>query len=189
MKKGNKVIFGLFDKQIEVESAIDIFKSAGFRPEDISVLVPRIGDPHTLVHERATKAPEGVAVGGSTGLVIGGILGWLGAVATIPVFGPLAIAGPIMSALAGAALGGTVGGLAGALVGMGMPEYEAKRYETFVKEGGILLSVHVDDKKWGAKARRILDSAGAHDVMESTEESTVPPKFPKLKDEQPTILN
>ena len=34
-----------------------------------------------------------------------------------------------MAALAGAAVGGTVGGLTGALVGMGIPEYEAKRYE------------------------------------------------------------
>jgi hypothetical protein len=26
-------------------------------------------------------------------------------------------------------VGGTVGGIAGALIGMGIPEYEAKRYE------------------------------------------------------------
>ena len=31
--------------------------------------------------------------------------------------------------LVGAAVGGAVGGLTGALVGMGIPEYEAKRYE------------------------------------------------------------
>jgi len=28
------------------------------------------------------------------------------------------------------------------MIGMGMPEYEAKRYEGRIKEGGILLSVH-----------------------------------------------
>jgi len=33
----------------------------------------------------------------------------------------------------------------GALIGMGVPEYEAKRYEGRVKDGGILLSVHSDD--------------------------------------------
>lgn len=189
MKRGNKVVFGLFDTQIELENAIDIFKSAGFRAEDISVLMPRLGDPQTLAHEKATKAPEGVAVGGGTGLVIGGILGWLGAVATIPVFGLLAVAGPILSALAGAALGGTVGGLTGALVGFGIPEYEAKRFETFVKEGGILLSAHVDDKRWSDKAKKILESAGAHDIMISTEESKAPPKLPKEPMDQPRILN
>ena len=41
-------------------------------------------------------------------------------------------------------LAGAVGGLTGALIGMGIPEYEAKRYEGRVKDGGILLSVHSD---------------------------------------------
>mgnify|MGYP003299151142 CR=1 FL=1 len=35
-------------------------------------------------------------------------------------------------------------GLIGALVGMGIPEYEAKRYEGHLKTGGVLLSVHCD---------------------------------------------
>jgi hypothetical protein len=46
-----------------------------------------------------------------------------------------------MAALAGAAGGAAAGGLTGALVGMGIPEYEAKRYEGKVKDGNILLSV------------------------------------------------
>ena len=40
-----------------------------------------------------------------------------------------------MAALAGAAIGGATGGLIGALVGMGIPEFEAKRYEGKLKEG------------------------------------------------------
>jgi len=43
-----------------------------------------------------------------------------------------------MAALSGGAIGAGVGGLTGALVGLGIPEYEAKRYEGKVKEGGIL---------------------------------------------------
>jgi hypothetical protein len=35
----------------------------------------------------------------------------------------------------------------GALVGLGIPEYEAKRYEGRIKSGGILLSVHCDDSE------------------------------------------
>jgi len=58
-----------------------------------------------------------------------------------------------MAALAGFGVGGTVGGLTGALVGMGIPEYEAKRYEGRVKEGGILLSVHCDSSDWTKKAK------------------------------------
>jgi hypothetical protein len=43
---------------------------------------------------------------------------------------------------------------------MGIPEYEAKRYEGRVKDGGILLSVHCDDRNWTAKAKQILERTG-----------------------------
>ena len=43
-----------------------------------------------------------------------------------------------MGALAGAGVGGAVGGIAGALIGLGIPEYEAKRYEGRIKDGGFL---------------------------------------------------
>ena len=39
---------------------------------------------------------------------------------------------------------------------MGIPEYEAKRYEGRVKEGGILLSVHCDNSEWVGKAKDLL---------------------------------
>jgi len=76
-----------------------------------------------------------------------------------------------MAALAGAGVGGAVGGLTGALIGMGIPEYEAKRYEGRVKDGGILLSVHSDDSQWTKKAKEILERTGAQDVS-STGEAT-----------------
>ncbi len=52
---------------------------------------------------------------------------------------------------------------------MGIPEYEAKRYETYVKDGGILLSVHCDDSDWKQKAKNLLERTGAHDVSSTTE--------------------
>jgi hypothetical protein len=45
-----------------------------------------------------------------------------------------------MGALAGLGVGGAVGGFTGALIGMGIPEYEAKRYEGRLQKGGILFS-------------------------------------------------
>lgn len=172
MKTGNKVVFGIFDTRMEVEHAVDEFKSAGFRSADISVLMPEMGDTLTFSHEKSTKAPEGATVGSGAGAVLGGALGWLvgiGAVAAVPVLGPLIGAGPIVAALAGAGVGGAVGGLSGALIGYGIPEYEAKRYETFVKEGGILLSVHADDGDWADRAENILERCGAHDISSTTE--------------------
>ena len=105
---------------------------------------------------------------------MGGGLGWLvgiGALA-IPGLGPFIAAGPIMAALAGAGVGGAVGGLTGALIGMGIPEYVAKRYEGRVKDGGILLSVHSDDSQWTKKAKEILERTGAQDVSSSGEASS-----------------
>ncbi len=69
-----------------------------------------------------------------------------------------------MAALGGVGVGGALGGLTGALVGMGIPEYEAKRYEGLVKEGAILLSVHADDSKWTKLAKEILERTGATNI-------------------------
>jgi hypothetical protein len=173
IEKGHKAVFGIFNSRADLERCVDRLKTENFRNSDISVLMPDKGESAKFAHEKETKAPEGAAIGGGTGAVLGGTLGWLvgiGAIATIPALGPLVAAGPIMTALAGVGVGGAVGSITGALVGIGIPEYEAKRYETYVKEGGILLSVHVDDGDWSDKAKRILESCGAHDISKSTEE-------------------
>ena len=83
--------------------------------------------------------------------------------------GPLIAAGPIMAALTGAAVGGTVGGLTGALVGMGIPEYEAKRYEGKVKGGNALISVHSENSKETDRAKTIFEAAGGEDISTSSE--------------------
>ena len=69
----------------------------------------------------------------------------------------------------GVGVGGAIGGISGALIGMGIPEYEAKRYEGRVKEGGILLSVHSDSSDWTGKAKDILERTGADDVSSTGE--------------------
>src|SRR6185503_3459689 len=100
-----------------------------------------------FAHEKNTKAPEGATTGAGTGAIVGGTLGWLAGIGAlaIPGVGPFIAAGPIVAAL----------------VGMGIPEYEAKRYEGRIKSGGILLSVHCDDSEWTGKAKRILEETGA----------------------------
>jgi hypothetical protein len=105
--------------------------------------------------------------------VAGGVLGWLAGIGaiTIPGIGPFLAAGPIMTALAGLGVGGTAGGMVGGLVGLGIPEYEAKRYEGRVRNGGILISVHCDDSEWTHRAKEILESTGAEDVSSSGEAS------------------
>jgi hypothetical protein len=87
----------------------------------------------------------------------------------IPGVGPFVAAGPIAAALSAAAVGGAVGGIAGSLIGLGIPEYEAKRYEGKVKQGGILLSVHADDSDDITRAKEIFEEAGAQDISTAGE--------------------
>lgn len=104
---------------------------------------------------------------------VGAILGWLAGLGTlaIPGVGPFVAAGPIMSALSGAAIGGATGGLVGALVGMGIPEYEAKRYEGKIKDGNILISVHTGDSQERSKVKEIFERANAEDIAVTGEAS------------------
>jgi hypothetical protein len=60
---------------------------------------------------------------------------------------------------------------------MGIPEYEAKRYEGRVNKGGMLLSVHSDNSEWVTRAKEILKSTGAEDIS-STGEAKAEDKVP-----------
>ena len=151
----NIAVYGIYRTRTMVERAVEELKDAGFRNTDISVLFPEGGGTKEFAIEKETKAPEGAATGAGTGAVVGGALGWLMGIGllAIPGLGPFIAAGPIMAALAGVGAGGLAGGIAGALIGMGIPEYEANRYEGRIKEGGILLSVHADDRDWKNKGK------------------------------------
>ncbi|HEY2249998.1 MAG TPA: hypothetical protein VGH74_03015 [Planctomycetaceae bacterium] len=145
---------------------VDRLKAAGFSNNDVSVIMADKTGTRDFAHEHNTKAPEGAVAGAGTGAVIGGALGWLAGIGTlaVPGLGPLIAAGPIMAALSGAAVGGGVGGLTGALIGMGIPEFEAKRYEGKVKNGSALLSVHSDSSEATDQAKKIFESEGAEDI-------------------------
>src|SRR5436190_23876573 len=167
----NTAVFGIYPTYGAVDGAVESLRASGFRSTDISVLFPENVGTKDFAHEKGTKAPEGVTAGGTTGAIVGGALGWLAGIGAlaIPGLGPFIAAGPIMAALAGAGVGGAVGGVTGALIGMGIPEYEAKRYEGRVKKGGILLSVHSDDSDWTKRAKEILKRLGAEDIASTGE--------------------
>jgi hypothetical protein len=167
----NTAVFGIYQTRDAVESAVREFQTEGFRSTDISILVPQNLGSKDFAHEKATKAPEGVTAGAGSGAVIGGTLGWLAGIGAlaVPGIGPLIAAGPIVAALAGIGAVGAIGGIAGALIGLGIPEYEAKRYEGRVRKGGILLSVHADNHDWVKKAKVILERTGAQEISSTSE--------------------
>ena|SRR5579872_1763788 len=167
----NTAVFGIFKTNAELAEAVDRLRLEGFRNADVSVLYPENSGTKDLSVEKQTKAPEGLSTGAVSGALIGGTLGWLtgiGALA-IPGVGPFIAAGPIVTALAAAGAAGTVGGILGGLVGLGIPEYEAKRYEGLIRKGSLLLSVHCDDSEWTSKAKVILKEQGAQDISSTSE--------------------
>lgn len=166
-------VFCTVKNSMDATTIVDQLKTAGFTASDISVLMPDKQGSKDFAIENETKSPEGATIGAGTGAVLGGSLGWLvgiGALA-IPGVGPLIAAGPIMAALTGVALGGTVGGITGALVGLGIPEYEAKKYEGKLKGGRCLLSVHSETAEETQNAKRVFEQAGAEDISVSNDAS------------------
>ncbi len=164
-------VYGVYSDRKDVEKTIGELKEQGFGSSDISVVFPNPDMSKEFAVEKSTKAPEGALAGGSTGLVIGGTLGWLAGIGTlaIPGIGPLLAAGPIVAAVAGAGVGSAIGGMAGALIGLGVPELEAKRYEEAIKKGRILVSIHCQDMREAEKARKALDDSGAKEIFLSGE--------------------
>ena len=166
-----KAVFCTATNVNQATQIVEGLKQAGFGNHDISVLMPSAAGTKEFAVDNQTKAPEGATTGAGTGAVLGGGLGWLAGIGAlaIPGVGPLVAAGPIMAALAGAAVGGTVGGVTGALIGMGIPEYEAKRYEGKVKAGHVLISAHSEDASHTERAKAIFSSAGGENIATAAE--------------------
>jgi uncharacterized protein (TIGR02271 family) len=171
-QRGRKAVFGIVNSETDAARVVDALKAGGFTRDDISVMLSDKRSSKEFAHEKNTKAPEGATTGAATGGVLGGTLGWLagaGALA-IPGVGPLIAAGPIMAALSGAALGAATGGIAGGLIGLGIPEYEAKRYEDRIRQGHVLVSVHADSSEEIRRAKDILERNRAEDIGTAREE-------------------
>ncbi len=164
-------IYCLTDTTARADRIVGLLRDRGIASNDISLLFPDQQSTRDFAYEKHTKAPEGATTGVATGGVLGGALGWLVGIGTlaIPGVGPFIAAGPIMAALGGAAIGATVGGISGALIGMGIPEYEAKRYEGKVREGRILISVHAVTSKDISAIKEIMSEAGATDISSASE--------------------
>jgi len=161
--RGDHVI-GVFDDGLSARDAIHALKEAGFRGQDISILVPDADASREFATQTGVATREGAATGALAGGALGGLAGWLigiGALA-VPGVGPLLAAGALGAALSGLAIGAGVGAIAGALVGIGVPEDEAAWYEQEVRGGRALVSVLARDRR--EAAREILRRFGAYDV-------------------------
>jgi len=170
--KKNKIIKGetIRTETYNGQSSTDDFSN---RPSKTSTSQGRTNKGGTLGHEKHTKAPEGATTGAISGGIIGGSIGLLAGIGAlaIPGLGAFIAAGPLLAALSGTAVGGSLGLFIGALVGLGIPEYEAKKYEKSLKQGNVLICVHVESSKRIDAVKNLLKQEGAHDIATSTEKA------------------
>ena len=144
------MVTGLFRDRDSAERAYESVSARGYGRDDVDLIMSDetrkthfSGDDRQETSELGSKAAEGAGIGGAIGGTVGAIAAALAAVGTsiaIPGLG-LIVAGPVAAALAGAGAGGLTGGLVGALIGWGIPEERVRRYETGIKEGGIVMGV------------------------------------------------
>ena len=178
-------VYCLAASDAQANIIVESLKQAGFPLEVIAGLIPNKSNARDLPTERSAKTPDGAATGG----IVGGALGWMVGIGmlAIPGIGPFIAAGPIMAALCGAAIGAAVGGLTGTLIGMGMTEYEAMRYERKLRQGHILLSVHVDNSDWAERAKKIFRDCGAEDISSAAVSAAVVSQFRRAHAQSPVL--
>lgn len=154
-----------FKTYTAAQHALLSLEANGFTEEQISVLVADKSNGKHFNIDEASKVPEGAAVGGVAGGIIGAIAAGLTTVGSLvaPGVGVLAV-GPLVGALAGGAAGAATGGLIGALVGLGIPEHEAKRYESELKEGAVLVAVDADSHERAKLVKDIFKEEDAYNI-------------------------
>ena len=166
---GRQTIAGLFHDRVSAERAINGLKDAGFNPGDIGVAMRDRTAQGELVEDTGTNVAGGAVTGAVGGGLLGGLVGFLvglGALA-IPGIGPVVAGGALATAfgvaggtaVAGAGIGAAAGGLVGALVGLGIPEEEARHFESGFRAGGVLVTVNARERAMEAHA--ILERHGA----------------------------
>lgn len=164
---------GVFTDRVQAERAITELRRAGFRDDQIGFVMSgkeQVAEG-TLAQEHRGDTATGAATGAVGGGVIGGILG-AAASLLIPGFGP-AIAGGILAAtLGGVVLGAVAGGIVGALTSMGVPEEEARYYESELNTGRTIVTVSAPGRY--LEALSILRENGGYDANTRERASVIP---------------
>src|SRR6185369_3424362 len=160
-------VYCLASSEPQADEILTHLRNLGFSSE-ISILLKSKDTRNISVKEDVVR---GARKGGLAGGILGALAGLT--VLTVPVLGPLVVAGPILSALGGAAVVGVVGGLAGcsgALTHIGILEEAGSRLEQKLNEGAILIAVHSADAARRDKALRVFKSSGADEIYDAAED-------------------
>jgi len=151
-------VVGVFNDRARAQEAVRALKQAGFREEQIGVVARHEETEHAVAE--GSKAGAGAATGLAAGAGIAALWSLGISLGVLPVIGPILAAGPIAAALLSAAGGAAAGGLVGALIGLGIPEDEAKYYESEFQSGRTIVTVHAEGRT--EEAWTILHRHGAY---------------------------
>jgi predicted phage tail protein len=165
----DRIVSAVFDNRDEAERALSELRSAGINEDSISI-IGRHGEQSSTADNDDSDAGDDAADAGKGavgGAIAGGLLGV--AALAIPGVGPLAAAGAIASgaipgaAAIGAGAGAVAGGVTGLLTNHGVSDEDAHYYEDRLNQGGMFLSVDVEDAGVPSDtAREILHRNGGH---------------------------
>lgn len=150
----------------ETDAIITNLCTAGFEAHDISVLVPDKFGAGDLAYEMHTKAPEGIAIGLGFGILVGSLSGLAisSGVLSMPQFPMISATDSIFTILICIAIAVLLGSLIGGVVGLFIPEYEVIQYESRIREGNILLSVHAENNHELQRAEKIVKKEAASNI-------------------------
>jgi hypothetical protein len=164
---GNISVFGTYTSTEQLEAALGVARAAGFRDSDVSVLVPENGQASELEDIQ----PRSTARFGADVMISGGGLGSLTGAGTlmVPDMGPVLAAGPLLTALSKAQAETAVGDVISWLIGVGVPAYQAKRYNGLLQRGCILAALRADNAAWVGRAKQVLEGTGAKNLSEADE--------------------
>jgi len=154
----NSTVVGVFHDEQRAQEAVRALRQAGFQEDQISVIGRR--RDQTGETTEGSHIGAGAATGAAAGAGVAALWSLGVSFGVLPVIGPVLAAGPIAAALISAAGGAAAGGILGALVGVGIPEEEAKYYESEVHAGRIVVTVRANGRYDDAWA--ILERYGAY---------------------------
>ena len=149
---GRSTVAGLFTDRAHAQQAIADLKAAGFTEDQIGVAVRDRDEQGQLMSDTGTHATSGAGKGAVGGGILGGLVGLLvgvGALA-IPGIGPVVAGGIFAHAIGATAVGAGIGAVGGGIIGvlthLGIPEHEAKHFETGFNAGGTLVTVNAQSR-------------------------------------------
>ena len=166
---GMQAVTGVFLTRADAEHALEALRSAGIAADKIAVLTP--GDIQNELKSVPVDTAEQPGMGKAIGAVVGAASGLSGAglllAAVVPGVGLVTAAGLLgatILGMAGAAVGAATGGALENFTSQGLPEDEIFVYEDALRKGRTLVIVLAEDGDTAARAREVLQTAGAEAI-------------------------